>query len=99
MEKTRRYLTIYISDEMRRRLDSAAAVSGTNRSDLVRKILERWSEAIDPADHKDILNRTIFLELATDALLKGHPDKSLRDLVHSTYRERLRRRQVREDVR
>ncbi len=98
MSRSRRNLCLYITDSLRERLDAAATGTGLSRSQYARQVLELWSE--DPASSPKgrIEKQLDFLELATDALLKHHSNEGLRDVVHSTYRERLRRRQAREDV-
>ena len=41
--------------------------------------------ALDPA------RQNVFISVALDALLAGHPDASLRDRTHEAYRRRLER--------
>ncbi|WP_454887359.1 hypothetical protein [Sphingomonas oryzagri] len=92
-------MTIYLPEDIQKRIEASASLSKKSKSQFVREILERWSDVPDIVDQQELHNRSIFLELATDALLKGHPDKDLRDLVHSTYRERLQRRRARGETR
>ncbi len=99
MVKRRQHVTVYLSDEIRERLDEAASLSGSNRSEFLRRIVEAWARGYDPDLQKDILRRTIFVELGVDALLKEHPNGELRSIVHNTHKNRLQRRQAQEEVR
>lgn len=59
--------------------------------DLIVAAWHRDNEAKDKPRALDPVRQNLFISVALDALLAGHPDATLRDRTHEAYRRRLER--------
>jgi Arc/MetJ-type ribon-helix-helix transcriptional regulator len=59
--------------------------------DLIVAAWHRDNEAKDRPRALDPARQNVFISVALDALLAGHPDPALRDRTHEAYRRRLER--------
>ena len=85
---------VYISRELSERIRQAASAKELNMSEWVRPLL------VAACDHEDFVSRLhdagrtarqdVFVMVAVDALLAGHPDPGLRERAHQAYARKCR---------
>ena len=96
MAREMKGLCVYLSDDVRSRLEEAANTLGITRSLFVREAIESYLKIDTTAMRLQRTDKTLrFLEIGVDAILKYHPVENLREIVHTTHKRRLQGRQAR----
>ena len=85
------YVTPLIAEWIRKQAEERRVSASIVVCDCIFDAWQRATEADLRTPATDPVRQNIFITVALDALLAGHPDASLRDRTHEAYRRRLER--------
>ena len=100
MSQNMKSLCVYLPEDVKIRIDEAAAAAGLTRSLFIREAIETLLKIDSMPARSQRADKTLrFLEIGVDAILKYHPVENLREIVHTTHKRRLHGRQARGEER